>query len=66
MYDELIFYANIASNAFIQWYDSSKINNSAALCINDELRVPIMVLILINEQEIVDRAKKYPKSSENI
>ena len=43
MYDELIFYANIAYNAFIPTEDSYKINNSVAPWINDELRALIRV-----------------------
>ena len=41
MYDELIFYSNIACSAFIPTYNSSKIKNSAAPWINDELRALI-------------------------
>ena len=44
MCDELIFYANIACNAFIPSYESSEIKNSAAPWINDELRALFKVI----------------------
>ncbi len=38
MYDELIFYSGLACNQFIPIFDSSKIRNSTAPWIKEELK----------------------------